>query len=111
MFDPKKPLQTRNGYPVRILCDDFKGRFPILAAYTFAGREYLRYYTLDGKGNGTMNDLVNVKEVRWVNLYYNKRTGEAEVGPGLWSIEEDARSCAAEVPTPLIYQGTHKVEW
>jgi hypothetical protein len=33
MFDPTKPVRTRCGWKVEIICDDLFGTHPIVAAY------------------------------------------------------------------------------
>jgi len=75
-FDPKKPVQTRDGYPARILATDVQDSHPIVAAVTRDdGKEIIRSYCSDGHYLSTVGtsvcDLVNIPErcVRWVNLY------------------------------------------
>ena len=74
MFDPKKPVQTRDGRQVRILATDLKiAGFPIGAAIlNDTGEETLSSYNRDGMhltGIRSRCDLVNIPETRWVNLY------------------------------------------
>lgn len=78
MFDPTKPVQTRDGRPARILATDFKGNFPIVAAVEFCDGTEIVYSYYD---DGTMNrsrlqrgyDLINIPEDQeldvWVNVY------------------------------------------
>lgn len=73
-FDPTKPVQTRNGRPVRILATDRKhGEYPIVGLITRpCGEEELETWTKDGKTidatSSHRNDLVNVPEENGENL-------------------------------------------
>jgi hypothetical protein len=74
MFDPTKPVNTRSGLQVRIVCTDMKlDKHPILALVTDGGKEYTTSYRIDGRVaelsyNHPM-DLVNIPEGRYVNIY------------------------------------------
>lgn len=76
MFDPTKPVQTRDGHPARIICTDMIGDRPIAAIITETERtESVLQYRADGQF-GEMPyrlDLINipVRHKRWMNLYYN----------------------------------------
>lgn len=65
-FDPTKPVQTRDGNKVRIICTDAIGcDFPILALVMVEpGREQLYSYCLNGNwaadGDTRNCDLVNI---------------------------------------------------
>lgn len=64
-LDLTKPVQTRGGCPVRILCMDAKGTFPIVALVTcLDGSEMMAMYTPNGDymhRGMTYMDLINVK--------------------------------------------------
>lgn len=45
-------IVTRDGNPARILCWDYKGGFPIIAAVTSGDSEITRYYSYDGHTDG-----------------------------------------------------------
>lgn len=78
-FDPAKPVQTRKGWPARIVATDIKGKdpYPILALVTHPeGYEEIETYTTNGCYNAknfdqNIMDLVNVpeRETVWVNVY------------------------------------------
>ncbi len=79
-FDPKKPVQTRDGKPVRIVCTDASGPYPIVAIIEEQRGDAYRY-TAEGDlhlGHETGLDLLNVPEKFsrkvWVNVYPNRRT-------------------------------------
>lgn len=78
--DLTKPVQTRDGRPVRILCTDKKGSdYPIIALVENSpGREVTASFTMGGKLNmndlgPSHNDLVNVPakvvSAKWLNVY------------------------------------------
>lgn len=79
-FDPTKPVRTRDGRPVRILCADRAGDKPIVALLLKEGCEYLRSYFADGTYTGVPGyrnqhplDLVNppkkTQRTVWLNFY------------------------------------------
>ena len=74
-FDPKKPVRLRNGGEARILCDDFVGDAPIVAALKRKdGEEYIASYKHDGRSMYVADpnyDLVNIPErvERWANVF------------------------------------------
>lgn len=79
-FDPTKPVRTRDGRQVRILCTDRAGDKPIVALLLKEGCEYLRSYFADGTYTGVPGyrnqhslDLVNIpKKIQrtfWLNFY------------------------------------------
>ncbi len=65
-FDPTKPVQTRDGQKVRIICTDVKGTAPILALINNNTYEITCRYTEDGsfysKDNPSDLDLINIPE-------------------------------------------------
>lgn len=76
-IDFNKPVQTRDGRKVRVLCTDAKGDEPIIALVLYInGVEGLHRFGADGgyfAGSDQADelDLVNVPEsvVRWGNVY------------------------------------------
>lgn len=75
-FDPKKPVQTRDGRPARILCADRNDpSIPIVAAYSDApgACEGISFHHADGTVTGSRPhcDLVNVlkKNKQYAVLY------------------------------------------
>lgn len=79
MVDFDKPLQTReHGWPVRIICRDKKGPYPVLglALQADGGDEIAMYFKSDGGSSWHPSyDLVNIKVKKegWVNVYPNMR--------------------------------------
>ena len=78
MFDPTKPVQTRDGRKARIICTDADDpRYPIVALSRSPvnGREIVNQHTIDGRlyGSGPeiTADLINIPERtrRWYNFY------------------------------------------
>ena len=76
-IDFTKPLQTRDGKKVRLLCTDAREPYPVVVLYEDTKDVGLR--TSDGKclvGISCAADLMNVPEQvtvdGWVNVYRNK---------------------------------------
>ena len=77
MFDPKKPVATRDGRKARILATDLaNSNYPIAAVVADEdGEEYVVSYTADGclyhRGEKSEDDLMNVPEKRtvWLGIY------------------------------------------
>lgn len=66
-FDPKKPVQTRDGFKARIICKNLKGNYPIAAAVTdMKGVETVDSYTKNGNqyidNDYSKYDLINIPE-------------------------------------------------
>lgn len=86
-FDPKKPVQTRDGRKVRIVCTDAKAsdQYPILALVEEqSGYECTVLYSESGRYRASKSDehpldLVNVPEAtyRWMNVYKGNQIGAA----------------------------------
>lgn len=86
MIDWSKPVQTRDGRAVRVLCTDCATptSYPVVALVRDSyGYERVQSYTLEGKYRRTIpespNDLENVPAVTnlWVNVYPNDVGGHA----------------------------------
>jgi len=65
--------KTAGGFPVRILCTDMKGYWPIVGLISFSdGKESLFMFSKDGKNKSAseMSDLVRKKKTHrvWVTL-------------------------------------------
>jgi len=85
MIDLNKPIQTRDGWDVRILCADKHGNFPICGILkTNNGEEYLRAWTINGSFCSgeypSPHDLVNIpeKHVGWLNIYTADNLAESK---------------------------------
>ena len=76
MIDFNKPVQTRDGRKVRILCTDANSAFPVVGLIIDGG-EFDTLETWDSTGccyekrTADEDDLINVPErvERWVNVY------------------------------------------
>ena len=71
MIDFDKPVQTRDGRKVRILCTDGPGDTPIIGLVD--GNSYPSIWKEGGKHASSPTDLVNVPETRvvWLNVEKN----------------------------------------
>ena len=82
-LDLTKPVQTRDGQPVKIITTE--GRYPEFPIVGYIGSsEYLELWALDGSNRMTRrcDDLVNVPEPKhvvdfWVNVYPDNRADVA----------------------------------
>lgn len=68
-IDFNKPLQTRDGDPVRILCTDAQGYYPVLGLRWAGDEEHVERWTKDGKfyadsEDAHCHDLVHVPQPR-----------------------------------------------
>ena len=86
--------------PVRIICTDAKGEYPVIALVTFVTlnttTECPYSYTEDGlsnKGKKGQSDLYfkSVKKSGWVNIYTSKISGETTTG-SICKTKEEALS-------------------
>jgi len=51
MINCNKSYTTRDGFPVRIIATDAKGRFPIVGLVDMVNAEYARHWTEEGKAD------------------------------------------------------------
>jgi hypothetical protein len=80
MLDINKPIQTKDGRQVRIICTDYKDTSPIIALISYGeDKEAVATYTLAGKywedGTDSPNDLVNIEG----EAQSNERTQKREI--------------------------------
>lgn len=77
-IDWSKPVQTRNGKPLRVLCTDMKRvTFPVICLLEHSdGGETIEEYRLDGSyenphfAGGSLNAInAPIKKHGWVNVY------------------------------------------
>ena len=69
--------KTVGGFPVRILCTDMKGYWPIVGLISFSdGRESLYMFSKEGKNKSASEilDLVRKKKIHgfWITISYPK---------------------------------------
>ena len=120
LADPLKKVVTRDGRPVRIICTDARGEYPIIALveYYDGNNDNIYSYTKDGVYypiEPSEEDLFFASEApkkiaRWPNVYKHL-TGRY----GLGSMYSDKKTAKASIPESCIYQAdyiaTVKVEW
>ncbi len=105
-LDLTKPVQTRDGQPVRILCTDRKskvGQAVCALVLKTDGSELLLSYSKEGVlfnlggEEPTPTDLVNVPEIieGWMNFYRSPHNGVLTPGYSFFSSAREAE-CAAE---------------
>ena len=108
-LDFTKPITTRDGRAVRILCTDGPGQFPVIGIYegtTTIDRWYAggSYPNVDPPGECCF-DLINppVKRRGWVIVWRNC-LGMTAVNSTLYETLEDAENDRAKDPTSVIVQ-------
>lgn len=106
-----KPVCTRDGRKARIICQDKKGNYPIVALIQDnENSEHIEYYTENGifsnGGNNKNRDLMMLpqKKEGWINLCKNNH-GDTLAAGVFPSREEAVSNC------PPSYLGTIKIEW
>ena len=110
-INPLRKVVTREGKPVRILCTDAKGDYPIvvLVKNDYNSNEVSLSYTKDGKfckDSSSIEDLffASEKYERWVNLYKDNNGIYASMDTFKTKKEAEALSCSSCIATV-------KVEW
>ena len=77
MLDITKPVQTRDGNPVRLVCTDRKGKYSLIGLVQKGAAETIHTWSTDGSRfdiPGTSDtDLVNAPIMHhgWINLFRN----------------------------------------
>lgn len=66
MIDVNKNYTTRDGFPVRLIATDAKGRYPVVGLVDMDNAEYVRQWTSEGKADYRENvktnyDLINTE--------------------------------------------------
>ena len=82
MIDFSKPIQTRNGHKVRIICSDRQAPHPIVGLVALSGVDNILSWDTNGVYAGRSKhapesdwDLVNVKVKKWRWVWqYNEAT-------------------------------------
>jgi hypothetical protein len=101
--DLTKPVQTRDGRPVRILCTDAPGPFPVVGLINGEDLTGFRW-TPSGRSNygphESPEDLANVPErfsfTRWVNVY------QGFIGDGVYETRRQADTYGTDGRTACI---------
>ena len=106
-------MKGDSSIPVRIICTDAKGEYPVIALVTLnATTECPCSYTEDGlsnKGKKGQSDLYfkSVKKSGWVNIYTSKISGETTTG-SICKTKEEALSL---IDGRDNYLDTIYIEW
>ena len=108
--NPSLKVVTREGRPVRIVCTDAKGDYPVVAlAIDDDGSEYTVRCRPDGIGGFDEDDLFFAPEKKegWVNVYRN------EIGPIFFGLHYNTEEEALDEPYDDKYTRiyTTKIEW
>ena len=91
-LDLTKPVQTRDGRPVRILATDLRSEYPVTGIISHPGYDEVETWTLDGafvSSDEHPDDLVNVPDE--VKRYYPV----SRLAPTLQVWEYDQNTCEA----------------
>ena len=114
LANPSQKVVTRDGKPVRILCTDAKGDYPIVGLiYYHDEREVPENYTENGScyidNDESSSDLFfDVKKGEgWVNIYKIADTYEREASI-IFSTKEEAEFYRGDNPK---YVATIKITW
>lgn len=112
MLDLTKPVQTRDGQPVRIICTDRQNSEDFVVVglvQTMFGEEATQTWRLDGsfslrKSSEHSFDLINVpvKREGWINIYGDANQFFGNIYPSEAAAKEDRLSSAI---------ATIKIEW
>lgn len=112
LANPLRKVVTRYGRPVRILCTDANGNYPVIALVPHNEGDVPENYTEDGRnylnGEESACDLFFAPERKegWVNLYRNV-CGGVSTDTDVFSTKEHAQSSRKYEN----YLGTVKIEW
>ena len=92
--NPSLKVVTRDGKPVRIICTDAKGNYPVIALILNEGKEFPENYTENGiLVNNNINDkdlfFAPTKREGFVNIY--NRDNRYISGVTIHQTEEDAK--------------------
>lgn len=110
--NPTKPIVTRDGGNVRIVCTDMKDKnFPIVALIKgVSENEKVATYSSNGRFCNSLNSpfdlfFVSEKKEGWINMY-KIRSGEAKIGQ-IYNSKEEAEAGRKDANYIL----TAKIEW
>lgn len=112
--NPTRPIVTRDGRSVRIVCTDREAtQWPIVALVKDKNEENIYSYSPDGVCSPVVDDDdlffapgPKTKKVGWINLYK-----DADGDPSSGDLYETEEEALANRSTGLTYLGTSKVEW
>ena len=108
--NPSRKIVTRDGRPVRIVCTDLKGDWPILfVALDEYGNEYPFKCMQDGVSGYDHNELFfdSVRKEGWMNIF---KHGNDIQNSCIYDTEDEAEAHTARGKNSH-YITTIKVEW
>ena len=114
--NPSRKVVTRENMPVRILCTDANGSYPVVGLILYNGEDVPENYTENGRYYSNNQDSVNdlffapVKIEGYVNIYrniyYEGSDKYRNSGKNIYSSEEEAKE-----HKDLGYITTIRIEW
>lgn len=119
-FDPTKPVQTRDGHSVRILCTDRLGyKTPIIGLINQNSHETVYMWTKDGRSHfdsfkeETNFDLVNVpvKKSGWINLWNFTDVKGLPIPTKIYETKEEALLKRTSLPNVRYYNDPIEIHW
>lgn len=108
--DPTRPIVTRDGRSVRIICTDRKSNnLPIVGLVKGGQQENIRGYTKDGEYSPGIESLCDLffaseKHEGWINLYKDDDIVYASMDTFKTKKEAESASCSTCIATV-------KIEW
>lgn len=118
--NPSRPVVTRDGRPVRIICTDAnREETPVVALVKDKGTGYEALFPFSKRGkyyastqeSDTDLFFVPTKHVGWTNVYKNS-FGQLLLGSNFpYKTEEEARKDSVTNSKYEIYCGTVRLEW
>lgn len=113
--NPSRKVVTRDGHPVRIICTDAKGGYPIIGLKEDDGIERALSYLRDGTFNVDTSSKYDLffetkKKKGWINLYQNSFYGRMAIGYVCETKEEALKHIGGE-NNSCEYIGTIQIEW
>ena len=116
LANPSRRVVTRKGYPVRILCTDRKGDYPIIAlvencdSIDVSVCSYNKNGIFYTSGLSDNNDLFFAPEKHegWVNLYKDLDEGRTRYIGNIYNSKEGAEN---SIINNGRYLTTIKIEW
>ena len=114
LANPLRKVVTRYGRPVRILCTDANGNYPVIALVPYNEGDVPENYTEDGRsylnGEESAYDLFFAPERKegWVNLY---RTADGDERLGCFRQTEEEARMEASGDNMHKHIATVKLEW
>ena len=110
--DPSRKVVTRDGRPVRIICTDAKGKYPVIGLALNKESEVPENYTENGDylTNDRCDDdifFADEKKEGWVNIYKMLDTDQLEASC-IFSTKEEAEIYRGDNSN---YVTTTKITW